>query len=246
MPIHDWTRVTAGTWHDFHLGWIGQLRLALNDGLLPPTYYAQAEQYTGPFGPDVLTLQEDEPDRPGAADADAGTVAVAVAPPRTRITDTTEIEYGTRKRRTLTIRHASDDRIVALIELVSPGNKAARRPFNQFVRKAGELVKRGFHLLVVDLFPPTARDPEGIHPAIWVRIRPQGIATPLPPDEPLTLASYVAGPNLTAYVEPVAVGRSMMDMPLFLTPERYINVPLEATYTAAFRGVPAKYKRILS
>jgi hypothetical protein len=19
MPIHDWTRVTAGTWHDFHL-----------------------------------------------------------------------------------------------------------------------------------------------------------------------------------------------------------------------------------
>ena len=35
MPIHDWTRVTAGTWHDFHLVWIAELRNVLNGGLLP-------------------------------------------------------------------------------------------------------------------------------------------------------------------------------------------------------------------
>src|SRR4051794_15580855 len=58
MPIHDWARVTAGTWHDFHLGWIAEIRNALNGGLLPPDYYAQAEQIAGPLGPDVLTLQE--------------------------------------------------------------------------------------------------------------------------------------------------------------------------------------------
>ncbi len=29
MPIHDWTRVTAGTWHDFHLAWITEIRNAL-------------------------------------------------------------------------------------------------------------------------------------------------------------------------------------------------------------------------
>lgn len=246
MPIHDWTRVTAGTWHDFHLAWIAELRLALNDGLLPDGYYVQAEQYTGPFGPDVLTLEEATPDVPGTSDTTTGTVAVAAAPPKMRFTDTAEVEYGTRKRRTLTIRHTSDDRIVALIEILSPGNKAGRKPFHQFLRKAAESLKRGFHLLVVDLFPPTTRDPEGIHPAVWCKVRPQGIATPLPPGEPLTLVSYVACPNLTAYLEPVQVGRPMIDMPLFLTPEHYINVPLEATYTAAFRGVPAKYKRILA
>ena len=60
MPIHDWTRVTAGTWHDFHLAWITEIRNALNDGLLPPDYYAQAEQIAGLLGPDVLTLQETE------------------------------------------------------------------------------------------------------------------------------------------------------------------------------------------
>src|SRR5678816_4264651 len=115
MPIHDWTRVTAGTWHDFHVVWIGNLRTALNDGVLPEGYYAQAEQFTGPFGPDVLTLQEADRDAP-ASDEVAGALAVATAPPKTRITDTGELEYGRRKRRTLTVRHTSGDRIVALIE----------------------------------------------------------------------------------------------------------------------------------
>ena len=54
MPIHDWTRVAAGTWHDFHLAWIAEVRNALNGGLLPPSYDAQAEQIAGPLGPDVL------------------------------------------------------------------------------------------------------------------------------------------------------------------------------------------------
>ena len=36
------------------------------------------------------------------------------------------------------IRHVSGDRIVALIELVSPGNKAARFALRTFVDKAVE------------------------------------------------------------------------------------------------------------
>ncbi len=45
MPIHDWTRVDAGIFHDFHTVWIGYLRTALNEGLLPEGYYALAEQH---------------------------------------------------------------------------------------------------------------------------------------------------------------------------------------------------------
>jgi hypothetical protein len=41
MPIHDWTRVEAGIFHDFHGLWIQVIKLALNDGLLPPDYYAR-------------------------------------------------------------------------------------------------------------------------------------------------------------------------------------------------------------
>src|ERR1700686_2693078 len=43
MPIHDWTRVGAGTFHAFHHAWIAHLMEALNEGMLPPDYYALTE-----------------------------------------------------------------------------------------------------------------------------------------------------------------------------------------------------------
>jgi hypothetical protein len=247
MPIHDWTRVTAGTWHAFHLSWIAEIQLALNGGLLPPDYYAQAEQIAGPYGPDVLTLQSDElPTANGhpASSSGRGGIAVATAPPRARVTAAAEMDEYAQKRRTLVIRHSSGDRIVALLEIVSPGNKAARHAFRSFVEKAVEALYRGFHLLVLDLFPPTPRDPKGIHAAIWGEITDDPFDPP--PGEPLTLAAYSAGPVKRAFVEPTAVGRELIEMPLFLDPETYINVPLEATYTAAFRGVPRKWQQVLA
>ena len=57
MPIHDWTRVDAGTFHHFHHRWTAALCDALNTGGLPPDYFALAEQVvSGPI-PDVLTLR---------------------------------------------------------------------------------------------------------------------------------------------------------------------------------------------
>ena len=244
MPIHDWTRVFAGTWHDFHLAWIAEIRNALNGGLLPPSYYAQAEQIAGPLGPDVLTLQT--PESPPAIEPEVdqgGGLAVATVPPRARLVDEAEMNDYVLKRRTLVIRHVSGDRIIALIELVSPGNKAARFALDSFVGKAVEALCRGYHLLIVDLFPPTPRDPQGIHGAIWSEFSTTRYEPP--PGEPLTLAAYSAGSPKRAYVEPTAVGRELIEMPLFLEPEIYINVPLEETYQAAYRGVPLRWKRVL-
>ena len=56
MPVHDWTRVEAGIFHDFHTVWTVALRNALNEGLLPQGYYALAEQHAGRAITDVLTL----------------------------------------------------------------------------------------------------------------------------------------------------------------------------------------------
>ena len=147
------------------------------------------------------------------------------------------------KRRTLVIRHSSGDRIVALLELVSPGNKSAQFALRSFVDKAAEALFRGYHLLIVDLFPPSSRDPQGIHGAIWAEFSTEPFV--LPPGEPLTLAAYSAGPVKRAYIEPTAVGRELIEMPLFLEPEIYINVPLEETYMAAYRGVPRRWKQVL-
>lgn len=56
MPIRDWTRVHARIFHRFHERWVGAITDALNQRLLPPDYYALAEQQGAGFDPDVLTF----------------------------------------------------------------------------------------------------------------------------------------------------------------------------------------------
>ena len=95
----------------------------------------------------------------------------------------------------------------------------------------------------IDLHPPGKRDPQGIHGAIWSQISDDDYLAPS--DKPLTLVAYDAGSVKRAYIEPVAVGDTLTEMALFLEPEAYVNVPLESTYDAAYRGVPARWKRVI-
>jgi hypothetical protein len=82
MPDHDWSRVYDGAFHAFDLGWIAELQIALNQGLLPPDYYAMAEQIAGPAVPDVLTLQtKSGQGESWSGEPIAGATAVATAPP---------------------------------------------------------------------------------------------------------------------------------------------------------------------
>src|SRR5262245_29311963 len=144
MPIHDWIRIEAGIFHHFHHSLIGEIKRALNTGGLPDDRYAMVERLAAGLGPDVLTPL----DLPN------------------RITAQTDAEFYRRKKSSVAVRHVSDDRIVAMVEVVSPGNKAARNPFRSFVEKACALLEVGIHLLIVDPFPPTPRDPHGVHTAI--------------------------------------------------------------------------------
>lgn len=247
MPIHDWSKVAAGIFRDFHNAWLVELRNALNDGVLPASYDSLIDRVARNMGPVVRTLG-------AAGSAGGGTgrggiaeestaLTVATTPPKVRFRFTDESVGSTLKQETIVIRHASDDRIVALVEVVSPGNKASQDALRRFVEKASEALARGYHLLVLDLIPPGPRDPRGIHDAIWSDFVGDGFEPPA--DKPLTLASYDAGPPATAYVEPVAVGDALTDMPLFLEPGRYVPVPLEATYQAAWRGVPRRWRDVL-
>jgi hypothetical protein len=47
------------------------------------------------------------------------------------------------------------------------------------------------------------------------------------------------------YLEHAAVGAPLPEMPLFLSPEHYVNVPLEPTYQAAYHGFPAFWRAVL-
>src|SRR6266850_2606846 len=123
MPVHDWTRVSDGTFHDFHYSWVLEIKRALKRGLLPEGYYVMAEQFGGDLGaPDVLTHQsagtEPRPEGPLS-----GNATLAESPPVVHARATIARHAYARAQRALVIRHTSDDRIVAMIEVLSAGNK---------------------------------------------------------------------------------------------------------------------------
>ncbi len=236
MPIHDWTRLEPGDFHDFHQCWVVEIRNALNGGLLPPDYMAMAEQVTGRPIPDVVTLQTRVPKD------DPGGIAVAVAPPTARVIAKFErINYAKRADRVV-IRHGRG-KVVAIIEIMSPGNKDSRNAIRTFVEKAADILNQGVNLLVVDLFPPTPRDPQGIHKAIWDEFGDEPFEAP--PGKPLTVASYIGGDLPTAYVESVGLGDPLPSSPIFLSETRYIPAPLEATYMRAWAVFPSLLKEII-
>ena len=240
MPVHDWTRLEPGDFHDFHQCWIVEIRNALNRGLLPQGYIAMAEQVTGRPIPDVVALHTSEPE--WEPREEGGGVAIAQSPPSARlITRLEKISYAKRADRVV-IRHGRG-KVVAIIEVVSPGNKDSRSSICAFVEKAADILNQGVNLLVVDLFPPTPRDPHGIHQAIWDELGEERFEEV--PGKPLIAASFLGGDLPTAYVEPLGVGDALPSLPIFLSPDRYIPAPLEETYQQAWDVFPALLKGLM-
>jgi hypothetical protein len=125
----------------------------------------------------------------------------------------------------------------------SPRLEPSGSQVEDFAAKTVDALELGVHVLLIDLLPPSRHDPSGLHATVWDQFA--DAPYDLPVAEPLTLASYAAGPPVTAYVEHAAIGGSLPEMPLFLHSERYILVPLEATYQSAYRGVPAFWRDVL-
>ena len=238
MPVHDWKRVDAEIFHAFHVAWLPEIQRALNGGLLPEGYYALAEQHAGRAIADVLTLHASPTtfERLPVPPATGGT-AVAEAPPRTRRKQTIE-PAALALRRSLAVRHVSGHRLVALLEVVSPASKDREGHVEDLVAKIVSAIDAGIHVLLVDLFPPGTHDPSGMHGEVLARLDPSRDPYELPDNEQLTLASYAAGERVEMYLEHLAVGAELVEMPLFLRPDRYIDVPLEKTYQAAYTGMP--------
>jgi hypothetical protein len=238
MPIHDWTRMEAGDFHHFHHQWIAALADALNTGGLPPGYMAMAEQGTGRPIPDVVTLQT----QPRSAGEPDGGLAVAEKPPTARVVARFEKVVYARRANRIAIRHGRG-RVVAIVEIVSPGNKSGRNAIRSFVDKAVEIINQGVNLLVVDPFPPTPRDPQGLPRLIAEEFGDETFD--LLPDKPLTVASFTGGDVPTVYGDSFGVGDAIPVAPIFLSEARYVPAPLEETYGRAWASYPVYLKEIM-
>ncbi len=239
MPIHDWTRTYDGAIHYFHVSWLVKLTDALNEGLLPSGFYALGEQVIGGAVPDILTLStrsaqdlrptaQQPSDEASAALPSATLMAIAEAP-----------RYPPRPR-VIGIRHRSGDRLVAMIEIVSAGNKNDAAEVGALLDKTLETLSKGIHVVLIDLHPPGAYDPQGLHGLLWSELGQDPMA--LMPDKPLCVASYLSRKSISCFLEPRAVGEPLPAIPLFLSPTMHVALPLERTYMATFEALPAEVR----
>ena len=97
--------------------------------------------------------EEHEPLGNGSRSDDRG---VIVSRPKARLAGETDLEFYRRKQNVVAVRHVSGDRLVAIVEIVSPGNKSSQAVFRKFVDKAVDLLSQDIHLLILDLIPPLA------------------------------------------------------------------------------------------
>ena len=236
MPFHDWTRVPSGLFHDFHQSWAIRIKDALNAGRLPSGTAALVEQRAGPREGDVLAIEARA--RQPQLDQDDRGVATMESPV-TQIVQRSDKEIYAGRANRIVIRHHLG-RIVAVIEIVSPGNKDSRAALRDFVEKTVQFLQEGIHVLVIDLFPPSPRDPQGIHQLIWDDIG--GDPFTLPAGKDRVLASYETSNEQAAYIEPIAVGETLPDMPLFLASGLHVQVPLESTYEATWDATPQELR----
>lgn len=239
MPIHDWSRVPAGIFHHFHQDWTIELSRALNRGVLPKGLSALVEQRVGSVEADVLTVQ-----RPSRSTPESGETQL-LERPTAQVTRRTDRSLYARRANRIAITHHLG-RVVAVIEVVSPGNKDSRGAIGDFVEKTAAYLFRGIHVLVVDLFPPTPRDPQGIHELIWNEFGEEEKYA-FPPGKDRMIVSYETGDDgLGAFLEPRAVGDALPEIPLFVGRDQHIRVPLEATYNAAWEASPEDLRTVVA
>ena len=227
MPLHDWTKAEAGAFHEVHAGWLIYLRDALNDGRLPPGYRAHAERRADLFVPDVLALEPDPPPLPEPTEV--GGVAVAEPQTSRRLT----LRPDPRPIRVLAVRHTTGERIVAVVELVSAGNKDRPESVREFASKVASLLRRRVNVSVVDVHLPGKHDPGGMPVAVSRQLRGERPGRP-PKRRPYTFAAFRSNPPpLKAFLDDLAVGDPLPATPLFLESGVHVRLPLEETYQRA-------------
>ena len=250
MPLHDWTRVDAGIFHAFHVAWIPEIQKVLNGGLLPEGYYALAEQHAGRAIADVLTLHASSAD-PGAS---AGAPAVAPGDGRSRPGRCASPDAAPAHGRT---GGAGPPPL--------PGHPPRQRPPPHRPHRDRLAGEQG-PLAVTSRTSSTRPPPPWTSACIccwWTCSRPaptisRGCTAPssseleasdepydVPADEPATLASYAAGPAVEIYVEHVAVGAPLPEMPLFLRPRPLHQRAAGADLPGRLRRMPAFWRGVL-
>ncbi len=211
-------------WRAFHGAWAAAMARLLNQGVLPPGYYAVPfVDRDGPIEIDVAALHATggpAGDGPAMWEPDAPGLAVAIDPPAV---EAVRVEVLT---------DDGDPRLAAAVELASPRNKDRATARQAFAAKCAGYLQRGSGLVVVDAVTTRRGD---LHAAILEALGAADVGGGLagPSAVAYRAGTRGTGAELQAWPAALAVGRPLPTLPLWIASDRAVPLDLEASHAAA-------------
>jgi hypothetical protein len=239
MPLRDHFRPPLAdrrSWEGFHGGWPMMIVDALNRRL-PQRYVAEPQVHLGSaIEIDVATYGEGEAPTPAAGGGEDGGASTAIwAPPRPTLAVATDPpaprEYAVRVYDT-----RSGRRLVAAVEIVSPANKDRPEHRRAFVAKCATLLQEGVCVAIVDVVTTRASNLYSDLLDFLGQVDPSLADGP----PPLYAAACRWARNedswtLEAWAHPLALGRPLPTLPLWLAEDLAVPLDLEQSYEETCR-----------
>jgi hypothetical protein len=227
-PLHGPRR-----WEGFHHAWATFIAQQLNQETLPPDYFAESEIRVGPeLAVDVAALERIGRDGGGKR----GTAVWSPSRPKIAV----KVDFA--QLDTYEIRVYQDlggAELRAAIELVSPANKDRAGSRRTFAAKCAGYLRHGVGLLIVDVVTSrTANLHAELFDVLEVKSRRAAWASSTGlyavAYRPVTVRK---GPRVEVWPVPLALGKALPEMPLWLALDLCVPVRLEESYLATCRSL---------
>jgi Protein of unknown function (DUF4058) len=238
VPLRDHFRSPVNdthSWDEVHGGWPMEIVRHLTT-ILPAGFRAAPKVHLGsPFEVDVSTYDLDSRDSETNADSpDSGTGTLTALSP----TLTVEADLSEQDEYEVRIYDAERGRqLVAAIEIVSPSNKDRANTRELFVGKVASLLQQGVCVSLVDLVSIRQANLYADLLKLLGRADP-ALARTTPYLYAVTLRSRKPPKRrqlLDAWFYPMIVGQSLPTLPIWLTPDLRVMLPLETSYEETCR-----------
>jgi hypothetical protein len=216
----------------FHSSWATKLADALTERWLPPNYVAEEYVHLGPsLEIDVGTFEREGPASAEERGVAAATNTKVSAPPAADgvlpavFPDTFEVRV---------LSMDTGPKLVAAIELISPGNKDRPAERRAFATKCASYLVQSMSVIIVDIVTNRRAN---LHNEI-LRVLEAPAALELPATLSLYAVAYrplrrADGDGIDVWRSPLTMGQALPTLPLGLRADLAIPVDFEATYAEA-------------
>lgn len=226
LPTNKWA-----SWEELHGAWPGVMAFRLND-LLPPEYRSGLKIHLGSLV--EVDVGAFEMDNANGSDfpADAALAWEAAAP--TLLLDTDELTPPEYEVRVYDERRGR--RLVAAVEIVSPGNKDRPDAREAFVSKCHAMLQQDVCVVIID--PVTERS-GNLYAELAERI---GAKLPATANQSIYAVScrsfyYRDRHRVEAWEHALEIGKPLPTLPLWISESRYVPLELERTYEESCKGL---------